>query len=194
MYRFLRVLAKGLFGVFHPTKIYGRENLKEGKAILSLNHRSNWDILLWLANTKERVKILAKKELFKNKLLGKFLRWAGGIEIDRSGNDINAIKNCIKSLKDGKKLVVFPEGTRLKNEENILGELKSGMAMIAIKTKTPIIPIWIERKPRLFRFSKYHIGEAFELSDFYDKKLDEQTLEQANQVVRKKMLQLRPEE
>ena len=193
MYHFWRVLARVLFSIFHPTKIYGRENLTSGKAILSLNHRSNWDIALWLANTKERVKILAKKELFKNKLFGKFLRWAGGIEIDRSGNDINAIKNCIKALKDGKKLVVFPEGTRLKNEEDILGEIKSGMAMIAIKTKTPIIPIWIERKPRLFRFSKFYVGKAFELDQFYDQKLDEETLEKANQIVREKMLEVHAE-
>ena len=193
MYQFWRVLARGLFSIFHPTKIYGRENLKEGKAILSINHRSNWDIVLWLANNKMRFKILAKKELFSFKPFGAFLRWLGGIEIDRSGNDINAIKNCMKALKDGKKLVVFPEGTRLKNEADILGEIKSGLALIAIKTKTPIIPIWIERKPKIFRFSKYHIGEAFELESFYDKKLDEETLGQANQVVREKMLEVRAE-
>ena len=134
---------------------------------------------------------MAKKELFKNKLFGAILRNFGGIEIDREGNDINAIKNCMKALKSDKKLFVFPEGTRLKNEADILGEIKSGMALIAIKTKTPIVPIWIERKPKIFRKSVYTIGKPFELSEFYGVKLDEETLEKANAVVREKMLELR---
>ena len=67
------------------------------------------------------------------------------------------------------------------------------MAMIAIKTKTPIVPIWIEKKPKIFRKSVYHIGKPFELSQFYGKKLDEKTLEEANAVVREEMLKLREE-
>ena len=141
--------------------------------------------------SEKELKFYRKKELFKFKPFGAFLRWLGGIEIDRSVSDVTAIKKCMKALKDGKKLLVFPEGTRLKNEADILGELKSGMALIAIKTKTPVVPVWIERKAKIFRVSRYHIGTAFELDQFYDQKLDEETLEKANQVVREKMLALR---
>ncbi len=190
-YQIARILCWLPLSILHPTKIYGKENIPKGKAILSCNHRSNWDIVLWLLHTKRRNKILAKKELFQKKFLGKILHYLGGIEIDRNGNDISAIKNCIRALKEENLLFIFPEGTRLHDESQILGEIKSGMAMIAIRTKTPIIPIWIERKPKIFRLSRYFIGKPFELSDFYDKKLDEQTLEKANQVVREKMLEVR---
>ncbi len=186
-----RILLWIPLSILHPTFIKGKKNLPKGKAILSCNHYSNWDIALYILNTTEKIKILAKKELFKNKLFGAILRNFGGIEIDREGNDINAIKNCMKALKSDKKLFVFPEGTRLKNEADILGEIKSGMALIAIKTKTPIVPIWIERKPKIFRKSVYTIGKPFELSEFYGVKLDEETLEKANAVVREKMLELR---
>lgn len=187
----VRILLWIPLSILHPTFIKGKKNLPKGKAILSCNHYSNWDIALYILNTTEKIKILAKKELFKNKLFGAILRNFGGIEIDREGNDINAIKNCMKALKSDKKLFVFPEGTRLKNEADILGEIKSGMALIAIKTKTPIVPIWIERKPKIFRKSVYTIGKPFELSEFYGVKLDEETLEKANAVVREKMLELR---
>lgn len=190
-YRIIKFLLWLPLTIMHPTKIYGKKNLPDGKAILSCNHRSNWDIVLYLLHTKKKIKILAKKELFKNKLFGAILRWLGGIEIDREANDINAIKACMKCLKEDKHLFIFPEGTRLKDESMILGEIKSGMALIAIKTKTPIVPIWIEKKPRLFRRSVYRIGKPFELSDFYGVKLDEETLEKANQVVREKMLENR---
>ncbi len=188
-----RILLWIPLSIMHPTFIKGRKNLPKGKVIISCNHRSNCDIALYILNTREKIKILAKKELFKNKLFGAILKNFGGIAIDRDSTDINAIKNCMKALKENKKLFIFPEGTRLKNEEEILGEIKSGMAMIAIKTKTPIVPIWIERKPKLFRKSVYHIGKPFELSEFYGVKLDEENLQKANSIVREKMLELREE-
>ncbi len=187
----VRILLWIPLSIIHPTFIYGRKNRPKGKAIICSNHRSNWDIVLYLLHTKECVKILAKKELKNNKLFGFILKHLGAIFIDREGNDINAIKECMKALKEGKKLFVFPEGTRLKDESKVLGEIKSGMSMIAIKTKTPIIPIWHERKPKAFRRSNIYIGSPFELDEFYGKKLDEETLNSANQVVREKMLEVR---
>ena len=170
--------------IFHPTSIKGKKNLPKGRAILSVNHRSNWDYVLFGINSTTKYRVLAKKELFRNKFFGFILRNFGGIEIDREANDINAIKTCMKVLKDDKKLLVFPEGTRLKDESLVMGEIKSGLALIAIKTKTPIVPVWVRNKPKLFRRSIYYIGKPFELDQFYGKKLDEQTLQEANQIVR----------
>lgn len=188
-----RILLYIPLSILHPTFIKGRKNMPKGKAILSCNHRSNWDIALYMLHTSRRPKIMAKKELFKNKFMGGIVKSMGGFPIDREGNDMQAIKLCFKTLKDGKQLFVFPEGTRLKDQTKEIGELKSGMAMIAIKTKTPIVPIWIEQKPRLFRKSVYHIGKPFELDEFYGKKLDEQTLNQANDIVKEKMLEIKRE-
>lgn len=176
--------------IMHPTYIYGRKNRPKGKVIISCNHRSNWDIVSYILHTSEKVKILAKKELFKNKLFGAILKSFGAIPIDREHNDIGAIKDCMKALKEDKKLFVFPEGTRLKDESLVMGEVKSGMTLIAIKTKTPILPMWVVQKPRLFRKSQYIIGKPFELSEFYGKKLDDETLNEANNIVREKMLEL----
>lgn len=186
-----RILCFLPLNIMHPTFIKGRKNMPQGKAIVCCNHRSNWDILLYYLNTGKKLKVMSKKEMFKNKLLGWFLKKAGGFPVDREGNDISAIKNSIKFLKEGQKLFIFPEGTRLKDESQILGELKSGLAMIAIKTKTPIVPIWIVKKPRLFRKSVYITGKPFELEEFYDQKLDEETLHKATEIVRAKMLELR---
>ena len=176
--------------IFHPTSIKGKKNLPKGRAILSVNHRSNWDYVLFGINSTTKYRVLAKKELFRNKFFGFILRNFGGIEIDREANDINAIKTCMKVLKEEKKLLVFPEGTRLKDESLVMGEIKSGLALIAIKTKTPIVPVWVRNKPKLFRRSIYYIGKPFELDQFYGKKLDEQTLQEANQIVRAKMIEL----
>ena len=185
-----RILLWIPLSIMHPTYIYGRKNRPKGKVIISCNHRSNWDIVSYILHTSEKVKILAKKELFKNKLFGAILKSFGAIPIDREHNDIGAIKDCMKALKEDKKLFVFPEGTRLKDESLVMGEVKSGMTLIAIKTKTPILPMWVVQKPRLFRKSQYIIGNPFELSEFYGKKLDDETLNEANNIVREKMLEL----
>jgi len=177
--------------IFHPTSVKGKKNLPKGKAILSCNHLSNWDIVLYYLNTSQHLKILAKNELFKKKFSGAILKGLGGIPVDREANDISAIKASIKALKENKKLFVFPEGTRLKDESKILGELKSGMALIAIKTQTPIVPIWSVRRAKTFRKSVYYIGKPFELDQFYGKKLDEETLKEATEIVRQKMLETR---
>lgn len=180
--------------ILHPTRVVGKKNLPKGKAILSMNHRSNWDYVLFGANSRKKYRVLAKKELFeKNKAFRALLLNWGGVPIDRDNPDIEAIKTCMRYLKEDKQLLIFPEGTRLKDEEQILGEIKSGLALIAIKTKTPIVPVWIVRKPKLFRMSKYIIGKPFELSQFYGQKLDETTLAEANSIVRDQMLALRPQ-
>ncbi len=175
--------------IMHPTFVKGKKNLPKGKAILCCNHLSNWDLILYYLNTTQHLKVLAKKEAFEKKIQGWYLKTLGGIPIDREGNDINAIKDCMKALKENKKLFIFPEGTRLKDDTKDLGELKSGLALIAIKTKTPIVPIWIKKRPKLFRKSVYVIGKPFELSEFYGQKLDEETLKKANEIVRQKMLE-----
>lgn len=186
-----RILCFIPISIFHPTSVKGKKNLPKGKAILSCNHLSNWDIVLYYLNTSQHLKILAKKELFRKKFSGAILKSLGGIPVDRDSNDVSAIKACMKALKENKKLFIFPEGTRLQDEAQMLGELKSGMALIAIKTQTPIVPIWNVRKAKIFRRSVYYIGKPFELDQFYGKKLDDETLKQANEIVRQKMLETR---
>ena len=141
--------------------------------------------------TWEKKYYLAKKELFKNKIFGFFLTKLGAIKIDRQANDINAIKNCLKVLKNNKKLVIFPEGTRVHNENMELGEVKHGVAMFAIKAKVPVVPIFILRQPKIFRRNKIFVGSPFTLEEFYGKRLDSNELERAGQIVTAKMNELR---
>lgn len=178
--------------ICYPTKIIGRKNLPKGKAILTVNHTSNMDIVLLLANLHEKKYTLAKKELFKNKFVEGVLKSYGAISIDREGTDIKAIKQSLKLLNNGKKLIIFPEGTRNKNDDiSKMGELKTGTAMIAIKSKTPIVPIWISKRPKAFRKTVIKIGKPFELNDFYGVKLTEEALQSATDIIAQKMEELR---
>lgn len=191
MFHFVQIIAAMPVRMFYPTKIIGKKNIPKGACILSSNHTSNMDAVIFALKTWEKKYYLAKKELFKNKFMGFFLKKFGAIKIDRQSSDVTAIKNCLKVLKEGKKLFIFPEGTRVQNENMELGEVKHGVAMFAIKAKVPIVPIFISKKPKPFRRNKIFIGEPFTLEEFYGKKLDNEELEKAGEIVTRKMNEVR---
>lgn len=191
MFHFVQIIAALPIRMLFPTKIIGKENIPKGACILSSNHTSNMDAVMLAVKTWEKKYYLAKKELFKNKIMGFFLKKFGAIQIDRQANDITAIKNCLKVLKNNKKLVIFPEGTRVHNENMELGEVKHGVAMFAIKAKVPIVPIFITKKPKMFRRNRIYVGTPFTLDQFYGKKLTEEEMNKAGDIVTAKMNELR---
>ncbi len=190
MFHFIQILAALPVKILFPTKIIGKQNLPKGPCIIVSNHTSNTDSVLMIVNTWEKKYFLAKKELFKNKLFGWFLKKMGAVKIDRQSSDLQAIKTSLKLLKDGKKLVIFPEGTRTNNENMQLGEIKHGASMFAIKARVQLVPMFISRRPKLFKKTKIYIGKPFELSEFYGKKLDNDTLQSASQIITEKMNEL----
>ena len=191
MFHFVQILAYLPVKILYPTKIYGKHNIPKGPCIFACNHTSNLDSVVLALNTWEKKYYLAKKELFKKKLFGKFIKSMGAIKIDRQNMDIGAVKKSLQILKDGKKLVIFPEGTRCHNENMELGEVKQGVSMFAIKAKVPIIPVFITKKPKVFRRNKIFIGEPFTLEEFYGKKLGNNELSSASEIVTRKMNDIR---
>lgn len=191
MFHFVQILLALPIRILFPTKIIGEKNIPKGACILASNHTSNMDAVIFAVKTWEKKYYLAKKELFKNKVFGFFIKKLGAIKIDRQSNDVTAIKNCLKVLKNNKKLFIFPEGTRVNNENMELGQVKHGVAMFAIKAKVPVVPIFIMRKPKIFRRNKIFIGKPFTLEDFYNRKLDSAELEKAGDIVTAKLNELR---
>lgn len=196
MFHFLQALAFIPGRIIFPSRIYGKKNFPKGKAVLTINHTSNLDSVIIALGTYEKKYYLAKKELFKNKIQGGLLKSLGAIKIDRAVADVGAIKKALSVLKKGKKLIIYPEGTRNKSadEENFeLGQVKSGAAMLAIKSKSPIVPIWIYNRPKAFRTTKVLVGTPYELSEFYGQRLGDEVLEKASSIVAEKLNELRLE-
>lgn len=191
MFHFCQIVATPFVRFFFPTKFIGKKNIPKGACILVSNHTSNVDAANLATHTWEKKYYLAKKELFKSKFIGAIVKSWGAIPIDRNGNDLSAIKESLKVLKKGKKLVIFPEGTRNNNENMELGEVKQGAAMLAIKGKVPVVPMFVLKKPKFWRRNKVFVGEPFELSDFYGKKLSSEELAAASKIIEDKINNLR---
>ena len=187
-YRFIRVLLHPLQCLLWPTKIVNKENgLIEGNVIYTCNHYTKVDTFMpSFALFKKEAHILAKYELFRVPIAGWFLHKMGAIPVRRGEADIDAVKNVLKVLRDGKKLLIFPEGTRNKEGTQDMAEFKTGTARFAIKTQSPIVPMLYYSSPKLFRKNWLYIGEPFTLDEFYGARTPEQ-MHAATEVVREKM-------
>ena len=111
----------------------------------------------------------------------------------RDGSDVRTVMESMKVLKNGEKLSMFPEGTRNKNEGDEFLPFHGGTALLAIKTKSPIVPFVICNRPRVFRLTHVVFGEPFELSEYYGRKLTNEDYAEAEEKLRNKLYELRAE-
>src|SRR5947209_8974325 len=91
------------------------------------------------------VAYVAKKELFGNRLMAEFYRFMGCFALDREHPSNTSLKSAFNVLRSQSKwaLGMFPEGRR--SQTNELLPLKKGVGRIAQKTRTPILPIGIQK-------------------------------------------------
>lgn len=145
-----------LCNVFYKVKYVGIEKLKNlDKCVICPNH-SNTVEPAWIYAKSENIAIMAKAELFQNKIWDKIFRYFDVFPIHRGEHDIRSLIHAINLFKnvDKRKLLVFPEGERLrKNQDRI--PAKVGPLYIAAKAEVPIIPVYITKNAKLF--SKVYI-------------------------------------
>ena len=187
-YRFLRVILRPIQMLVWPTKVIGAENAKKVKgALFTCNHYSKMDSMIpYFVLFKKEAHALAKYELFTNPVAGWFLHKMGAIPVRRGEADIESVKQVLRVLKDGKQLLIFPEGTRNKEGTQHMAEFKTGTARFAIKAKVPVVPMIYYQSPKAFRKNWLYVGEPFSLEEFYGaRSIDENHA--ATDVIKEKM-------
>ena len=154
-------LLRPLVLLLHPLDIQGEENMPDEPVMICANHSSGWDPILLVCSLAcdFPLRIMAKQQLFKIPVVGGFIRRMGAFPVDRGNNDIGAVKTSIKSLKEGFSLLIFPEGTRVKNGEKVTP--KGGAAMIAIRAGVKMLPVFIGTTKRLFQRIPLIIGKPY---------------------------------
>ena len=184
-----RILVLPIYFLLRPFRYYGNRKVKDGAFLYVSNHYTLFDPVYVAATTWEGIHFVSKKEAFKIPFIGWVLKKIKAISVNRDGNDVRGLLDCFKCLKNGEKVCIFPEGTRNKMGAELL-PFRSGAATMAIKTKTPIIPVVMYKKPKFFRCTHILIGEPFELSEYYDKKLTDEELKQADSILHNRMLDM----
>ena len=114
----------------------GKENLPKGRAILAANHTSYLDpsYLISAINPKKPIKFIAIPKKGFNLLY----QITGQITLTNP----HKIKEAITLLKQERYIGYFPEGKLSRTGE--LNKFKTGGASIALRTNSPIVPIYIQ--------------------------------------------------
>ena len=167
--------------VFYHVKYINKENLdKYSKCLICPNH-SNTLEPTWIYAISKNIAIMAKAELFENRFLAKCYKYFNVFPIRRGEHDVRSLMHAINLFKghDNIKLLVFPEGERLKKDIDRI-PAKVGPAYIAKKVDIPMVPVYITKNAKLFSKVEVIFGkpifppkERAKLQEFSDKFMDE---------------------
>ena len=132
-------LCRILFAV----EYHGLENIPDkGAVIVAGNHPSYLDPVLVMLPLSRPIRYMAWDALFKIPGLGQAIRMLGAFPVDiRRGKGESAFNEAINILHGHEALGIFPEGQR--SERGPMGELRTGVARLAIATGAPIVPVTI---------------------------------------------------
>ena len=178
LYEFCRGLAWLLLHTLLPVRYEHAERIQlDAPFIVIGNHLSLLDpVVVALAVKRYQLHFLAKRELAKVGVVRWFLEKLHTIFVDRHNSDMEAMRSCMRVLKEGNALCVFPEGTR--HHQGLMEEIESGVALMALRGRVPVIPVYIQGKLRLFRRLDVLIGEPIPTEDLRAEGVNSQTCAQ----------------
>lgn len=138
-YMFGKVITSGNVDL----KVYGKENIpKEDGFIIYSNHQGLFDVIAIVDTCDKPLAAVLKKELCNIPLLKQVVACTKSQPMDRDDikQSLQVILNVTKEVKEGRNYLIFPEGTRSKNGNN-MNEFHSGSFKCATKAKATIVPV-----------------------------------------------------
>ena len=183
IYMIIRALVWVLYKLVFWIRLEGKENLPKGDGMLFCsNHLSNLDPPTVAVMVPRKLRFLAKEELFHNKPFAWLIRHLGATPITRGGADVSAVKTCIRILRGGENLLMFPQGTRRKQLRE--KDVKPGAIVIAQRSGVPIVPVAMCGKYRPFSCMKVKIGKCITLEEVH-RITEDETITDKNEALRR---------
>ena len=148
-------------------EVEGVENLPKHGVLLCPNHASNLDpIFIALCLPVDyHLHFMAKEELFRNPLLAWLIRSLGAFPVNRDGKDVRAVKTAMQAIHNGDNLMIFPEGTTVRNgvgtHDGLPAHAHSGIAMIGVRAGATLVPVFADGKKRLFHKTRIIFGKPY---------------------------------
>ncbi|MFA5330653.1 MAG: AMP-binding protein [Prolixibacteraceae bacterium] len=138
-------LVRGLFRLFFKFEGRGMENIPEGACFLAPNHESKLDAFLVLSYldmpTLKNTFSYAKKDHVNSSVRRYLASHSNVIVMDLSKDLKHSIQKMAEVVKQGKKILIFPEGTRTLTGE--LGKFHKTYAMLSAELNVPVVPVAI---------------------------------------------------
>src|SRR5215204_7608573 len=135
----VRWVVKPAILLYFRLRRMGTEHVPDGGVILASNHRSFLDPFAIGCCIGRPIYFVAKRELFKNPLLGWLLNCLGAFPIKRGASDEESMATALALLEREQAVVIFPEGTRIRTGS--LARPKRGVGRLALQSGKPVVPI-----------------------------------------------------
>lgn len=186
-YKCIKVIAIALCRIMYRFELSGFENIpKDGAFLLCGNHISAFDPIALAAFSKRQLRFMAKHTLFNFRPLGAFLRALGAYPVNRTATDMNAYRHSMNLLKEGHGMLIFSQGTRMKDFENA----KAGVAVFALKSGAPIIPVGITGPFRFRGKIKIHVGTPISMENYQGQKVKTELVDEVMSTLAQRITEL----
>ena len=165
----------------------------KGRAIIVSNHISIIDymMLMFVFFTRKIRCLVASVVYKKNKILNLLLKMCGAIKVERENYNLSFIQKSIDVLNKNKVLLIFPEG-RLDNDKTKIRQFTTSYLLLALKTKSPIIPVYNDGNYGFKRRVHCMVGEKIYLDKYIDTdNPSKEQLEYLNKIVMSKIKELK---
>ncbi len=185
LYNSLHPVAAVLQHTLIPTRYYHTERVTslEAPYILISNHHAMLDPVAVAAPIKKyEISFLGKKEINRFAPVRWLVTKLHMIPVDRGHSDMEAMRACMKVLREGGVLGMFPEGTR--RHEGEMEHIESGVSLIALRGRVPLVPVYIRGKFTLFHRVKVYFGEPIPFDDLLAEGINSVTAEKLNDRIR----------
>ena len=188
-----RGFASVLFRTLFPVQYHHADRLSlEAPYILVANHKSWIDpVILAVPCRDYEIRFVGKKELTRNKLLAWLVGKLHMITVDRHNTDMQAMRQSMRALREGRVLGIFPEGTR--HLPDLMSEVETGTAVLALRANVPLLPVYISSKLRFLRRIHVYVGAPMDISDLSAQGFDAQAVAQLTERIRETFLAMRSE-
>ena len=179
LYTLARIIFGFLFHTIFPLRFHNAQIADEMQPpyIIMANHRSFADPMALAIKVKRyEIRFIGKRELAHGRLKSWLFSGLHMILVSRHATDMAAMRQCMQTLKDGHILGIFPEGTR--HQPEMMQEVESGTAIIALRARVPLLPVYIDGKIRPFHITHIYYGKPMELDDLYAQGVNNDTAHQ----------------
>lgn len=179
IYTLARIIFGFLFHTIFPLRFHNAQIVEEMQPpyIIMANHRSFADpMALAIKVKKYEIRFIGKRELAHGRLKSWLFSGLHMILVSRHATDMAAMRLCMQTLKEGHILGIFPEGTR--HQPEMMQEVESGTAIIALRARVPLLPVYIDGKIRPFHITHIYYGKPMELDDLYAQGVNNDTAHQ----------------
>ena len=174
--------------VFRLEKV-DEENLPmDEPIIICANHLNYWDATGLVVCSKRVIRFIGKEDLFNHAFLNWIAHVFNVIPIKRGQRDLEAMKRCLKALKNGEAIGLFPEGTRKGLEKG--AKVQNGAAYMALKAKVKVVPVGIQGTFKPFTKVKLVYGKPLDFSKYDAKNPEKDNLELATKEIMDNIIML----